>query len=208
MHIFGRRRKESSQPSPTSPPGRGAISVLSASLPRSYRQQNSSSSGLIPSQKTSNAALPATPTHYPAASTSNAVGKENAAPGPKARAHHATAPASGHGPYHASEDPHSNEFGQIQHARPSTDSSQPAFMVNGGGAGQQHHHTVNGTSKQSLPAIPRDSSSKDDLNLKALPTLKIANRRMSTGSIPSIDAMQSSNKVTETAELQVRSLCS
>lgn len=206
MHIFGRRRKESSQPSSSSsaassPAKSNALSILSASLPRTYRQQNGSSNGLTGSKKDSNcnAALPAIP-------DSHDLLKENAAPSSKPRAHHATAPASGNGQYHTGGGVHINELGQIQHARPSTDSSnhvqQPAFMVNAGGAGQQHHQT--GADKQSLPPIPRDSSSKHDLNLKALPTLKIANRRMSTGSIPSIDALLTNNRATDTAELQVR----
>lgn len=204
MHIFGRRRKESSQASSTNSPSKSAISVLSASLPRSYRQQNSSSNGLPAGSKGREADLPATPSP----SSSKATEKENAAPAGKPRAHHATAPASGHGAHSHAGNTYINELGQLQHVRPPLDSTQPAFMVNSGGAGQQHHHTVNGATKQSLPPLPRDTSSKSDLHLKPLPNLKIANRRMSTGSIPSIEVMLSNNQIAETAELQVRRLCS
>lgn len=210
MNIFGRRRKESAQlPSSSSSPSKGhhsnPISVLAASLPRSYRQQNSgsdSNSGgtFTPPrqqrQKRNDASLPATPT---------TAGKENAFPAASAdRTQHrnATAPAGRHEAYNLSGDTYISELGQIQHGRISGDPAQPAFMVTGSGAGQQHH-TVTGAGKQNLPPIPRDPSSKQDISLKALPNLKIANRRMSTGSIPSIDAMMSNNRMADTAELQV-----
>lgn len=229
MNLFGRRRKESSQPSSsssTSSPAKGSsgvnpISILSATLPKSYRQQQSgstsSSTTTTPKkgQKNGNdAALPPTPT------TIISPDKENHA-NVKPRAHHATAPASAAGGRHHypsgtssthghDATMHINEVGQMVYSN-QAQNGQPAFMVNGTGAGQQHHHPHDHAAtlpsqqgKHSLPPIPRDPSSSKDLNMKALPNLKIANRRMSTGSIPSIDAMLASNKAAaDTAELQV-----
>lgn len=217
MNLFGRRRKESSQPLSQQPstPSKGSsnpISILSASLPKSYRQQQQQQNGssTTPQKGQKNGSLPPTPPII--------VDKENT--NVKPRAHHATAPASAtaaaaaaqHQYHHNvatdSGGMHINELGQMESRQQPHQNGQPAFMVNGSGAGQQHHHQSTtlpsaGAGKHSLPPIPRDPSSSKDLNLKAFPNLKVSNRRMSTGSIPSIDAMLSSNKAAETAELQV-----
>ncbi|KAK9899637.1 hypothetical protein P389DRAFT_207285 [Cystobasidium minutum MCA 4210] len=221
MNIFGRRRKESSQPSGSTAKGSSSgvnpISILSATLPKSYRQNNTSTASPKKGQKIgSDAALPPTPPLSP--------DKENNHFNVKPRAHHATAPASAaahHQQYHVgSHDSNGhytggvfiNELGQMEHSNhsqqqqlpPSHQNGQPAFMVNGTGVGQQHHHSSSTRTDHGLPPIPRDPSSSRDLNLKAFPNLKIANRRMSTGSIPSIDAMMANNKAaTDAAELQL-----
>lgn len=225
MNIFGRRRKESSQPSGSTAKGSSSgvnpISILSATLPKSYRQNNTSTASPKKGQKIgSDAALPPTPPLSP--------DKENNHFNVKPRAHHATAPASAaahHQQYHVgSHDSNGhytggvfiNELGQMEHSNhsqqqqlpPSHQNGQPAFMVNGTGVGQQHHHSSSTRTDHGLPPIPRDPSSSRDLNLKAFPNLKIANRRMSTGSIPSIDAMMANNKAaTDAAELQVSDGC-
>jgi hypothetical protein len=204
MNLFNRRRKESSQSSqqqqpPSTPTTKKGIAVLSASLPSSYRQQKSS---------TKDAALPPVPALSP--DKENAAPTANFALTPREQ-HASTLPAS-HQAYNSSTNNERllqiNEWGQMQYDNPSGSSltAPPAFMVNSGGAGQQHHPASPSMSmsngKHNLPPIPRDPSGKRDLNMKALPVPKIANRRMSTGSIPSIDAMMVL-KNTETAELQV-----
>jgi hypothetical protein len=228
MNIFGRRRKDSSQPSTSgSSSGVNPISILSATLPKSYRQQQQQNgNGTKKGQKhASDAALPPTPPISPDKENHTAAGGVQVKP----RAHHATAPASsaaaGHHQQHYHVGTHDsnghhngsmyiNELGQMEFSsssHPPTSPRQPAFMVNGTGAGQQHHQhhssTLPSQVKHSLPPIPRDPSSSKDLDKKAMPNLKIANRRMSTGSIPSIDVMLASNKAaTDSAELQVGTL--